>query len=632
MKKLIHILCQGETPFCLIQKQDDDEILLLSGTSLQFDRIKQIPRKKDVPSEDFTCDTISIIPFRQIRERGYTVHNSEEKIRTIEIDHQQKLNISQFLKNCPREIIHLEREIQYDSSEQEYIDIIEKVLQEEIGNGEGANFVIPRNGTGKMKNFSLAKALTIFSSLVENDYGTYWKFLFYDREKYFIGSTPERHLLVNNGDVKMNPISGTFRKEERHCKRSESKKGLLTFLNSQKEINELFMVVDEELKMMAKMCTKGGSIIGPILKEMSSLIHSEYLLSGKSDKDIFDLFIDSMFAATVVGSPVENSCRIIKHYSQSSRRYYGSAMMLVGRDVEGKDFLDAPITIRTVEIDTTGDFHFSVGATLVKDSAPEEELLETKIKSSALLSSILKPGKSTRSPRLMGKLYNDDEIVETLVSRNKDLSHFWFFNQDGIRHQKNAFSELSITIIHNEDDFSYMLRHMFTCMGISTTVISFTDYNFKQDTSDITLIGPGPGDPNNMKSGKIKIITGITQKLLSHRKPALFICLGHQILCRSLGFELYRKEKPLQGSQVKIDFFGREELAGFYNTFAARKPTDHSDYELSTITGTDELAAIRNDVFIGYQFHPESLLSKNGYVILQEAIIHLTGNSGSNPE
>ena len=98
----------------------------------------------------------------------------------------------------------------------------------------------------------------------------------------------------------MNPISGTFRKDRNWPSRKAFKADLLKFLTDQKEINELFMVVDEELKMMARMCDRGGAIVGPLLKEMSRLIHSEYLLAGESDKDIFELFTDSMFAATVV--------------------------------------------------------------------------------------------------------------------------------------------------------------------------------------------------------------------------------------------------------------------------------------------------------------------------------------------
>lgn len=623
MKQLLQTLCDGSKPFCIIQKQDSEDILIVTGESGRYRNIVDIPRKDGDTGGRCIYDTISVVPFCQIRERGYTVRDEGEEILTIAISTQHEVDAQEFLELLPSEEICLREDICYDTTEAEYSSIIEKIVNNEIGNGEGANFVVPRNATGRIGDFSVSRGLTIFKSLLENDYGTYWKFIFYDTDRFFIGSTPERHLYVKGGRVKMNPISGTFRKDRNWEKRKAFKKDLLHFLNDQKEINELFMVVDEELKMMAKMCDRGGAIVGPLLKEMSKLIHSEYLLAGESDKDIFELFTDSMFAATVVGSPVENACNIIAKYADSSRRYYGSAMMLVGRDENGEDFLDSPITIRTAEIDTAGKMHLSVGATLVKDSVPTEEVLETRAKSAGILASITEPHRKCSGEPLLTRLYNDDEIIETLVQRNQNLSNFWFFRQEGRGLANSSGERIRITIIHNEDDFVYMLRHMFTCMGIAVSVVRFSEYDITRDTSDITLLGPGPGNPNEQEVEKIAINTAIAKELVRRKKPSLFICLGHQILCKSLGFKVNRKDKPLQGSQVKINLFGRDELVGFYNTFAPQLPENPVQMEISSIPETDELIALRSQNLVSYQFHPESLLTKNGFNILQESIEHL---------
>ena len=516
----------------------------------------------------------------------------------------------------------MREDIRYDTTEEEYAEIIRDIIAHEIGNGEGANFVIPRNARGIIDNFSLAHALTIFKSLLQNDYGTYWKFLFYDGSTCFIGSTPERHLLVEGGRVKMNPISGTFRKGNTSPRRSQFKMDLMRFITDRKEIGELFMVVDEELKMMARMCRQGGAIVGPLLKEMSRLIHSEYLLSGTSDKDIFDLFIDSMFAATVVGSPVENACRIIEKYSKTSRRYYGSAMMLVGRDEQGRDFLDSPITIRTAEIAMDGTLHLSVGATLVKDSIPEEEVRETQAKGAAVLSSITGSHQPVCEP-MLPKIANDDEIAETLAERNQYLSSFWFFRQDHHASAQRNGDETRITLIDNEDDFIHMLSHIFTALGLKSTVVSYRDYDRAKDRGDITLVGPGPGNPNDTDSEKIRKNLAITEKLLAEKRKALFICLGHQILCRTLGLEIQRKISPFQGSQVKINLFGKEEMVGFYNTFAPRISPVMEDFEIAVIPELNEVIAIRGGHFAGFQFHPESILTRNGVTILKEAVDRL---------
>lgn len=630
MDTLLQQLYSGTTPFCLIQKQDSEEILILTGEATRCRRIDQIPRKNGATDGQWRYDTISVVPFCQIRERGFSVVDGGEDILTILVTSQQEVEAQAFVDLLPSETIELAEEISYDRSEEEYAAVIRNIVEREIGNGEGANFVVPRTGRGRIAGFSVAKALTVFRSLVENDYGTYWKFIFYDTDRFFIGSTPERHLYVQGGRVKMNPISGTFRKDRQWPGRRQFKADLLRFLGDQKEINELFMVVDEELKMMAKMCNRGGAIVGPLLKEMSQLIHSEYLLAGESDKDIFELFIDSMFAATVVGSPVENACTVIARHSGTSRRYYGSAMMLVGRDEQGADFLDSPITIRTVEIDRQGELQLSVGATLVRDSVPAEEVMETRAKGAAVFGSILSPGKKLSRPPLLPGLANDDEIIETLVQRNQNLSNFWFFKQEGRDLSVSGrCGAIRITIIHNEDDFVFMLRHMFSCMGIKVEVVRFDAYDFASDRGDITLLGPGPGNPNDNDCRKMTINRQIAQGLLDAGKSSLFICLGHQILCRQLGFEVRRKVQPLQGVQLRVDLFGREELVGFYNTFAPQAAPIDPALEQAVLPAGGELIGIRGARFVGFQFHPESLLTKNGYGILQETIGYLLGTSSA---
>ena len=116
----------------------------------------------------------------------------------------------------------------------------------------------------------------------------------------------------------MNPISGTFRvRPPGHgdALDRDLKPRLLEFLRDEKEIYELFMVVDEELKMMCDICHEGGQVLGPFLKPMTHLIHTEYLLAGRSRRDVREILRDTMYAATVTGSPVENACRLIKHTS-----------------------------------------------------------------------------------------------------------------------------------------------------------------------------------------------------------------------------------------------------------------------------------------------------------------------------
>ncbi|MBF0287172.1 MAG: chorismate-binding protein [SAR324 cluster bacterium] len=604
-----------EAPFAIIKKRIDEHALILEGDALKFDLLSDIPRKQGMDPKGEIFDTISMIPFCQLKERKFKVHDAGEKILSIQVRKHTKIATENLLQLLPQEQISFEKEIAYNYSCEEYEDIIRSIVEKEIGNGEGANFVIPRKGEATISNMSLEKVLGIYKNLLENEMGSYWKFVFFNGEKYFIGATPERHITVQGGQVKMNPISGTFRKKTNDISRIEFKKDFLEFLTNQKEINELFMVVDEELKMMARFCEQGGMIVGPLLKEMSKLIHTEYLLVGKSTHDIIKLLRDSMYAATVTGSPVENACNIIHKYENESRSYYASAIALIGRDAKGNDVLDSPITIRTVEIDPDGSLLLRVGATLVRDSTPSEEVKETVAKIGGMQENIENPPQTP--PRsVLSHFMGDDEVQIVLQQRNQYLSKFWFFNQEDYQ----IFSNYKITIIDNEDDFCLMMQHMINRMGATTQVIRFSSYNLNNDDSDLVIIGPGPGNPNDFANPKMKINLDLTQQLLQNKSPFLSVCLGQQILCKALGIEVIKKAQPFQGTQEKIDYFGQLERVGFYNTFVGKYHQTLEGVEISMDPDNQEIHALRAKQFIGLQFHAESILTQNGYDILKDAL------------
>lgn len=603
-------------PFAIIKRKEDDNFLFLEGNVAELDKLSDIPRKDDKGK----FHTLSIIPFSQIKERGFSAHDDGAKILCMEIETQTQYSAEDLFKILPNEQIALDGEVRYNYTEKEYTRLIKDVIENEIGNGEGANFVIPRKGEAKIKDFSANKALSIFRNLLKSEQGSYWTFLFFTGKQYFIGATPERHIAVKNKCVTMNPISGTFRKKGFIGDSKAFKKEFFKFLSDQKEINELFMVVDEELKMMADICENGGMIIGPLLKEMSQLIHTEYLLSGKSDKDIIDIFRRSMFAATVTGSPVENACRIIKKHETESRRYYASALALIGKDNKGGDVLDSPITIRTFEIDMNGNVLLRVGGTLVRDSIPELEVEETKSKIQAMLNCI--QNSRPRKPEMFLPKMGDD-VNKVLQKRNQKLSKFWFFNQQDENLIVPQIDGKKIIIIDNEDDFCFMLKHILKRMGGDVRVVRFSDYDFEKDSSDITVVGAGTGNPNEMDNEKMKIISGIISKLFASEKNFFAVCLGHQLVCKHLGIRVEKKKNPSQGITEKIFFNGKDEIAGFYNTFAGKYEGDIGGVEIGCDNETKEINSLKGKNFVSFQFHPESILTQNGYEILRDALVEI---------
>lgn len=634
---LSSFLTNIHSPFAFIRKGENPSCTFVSGPVSQLDRLDQIPRltrkkkKGQVASSSHneSFHTLNIIPYAQIKERGYKVHDDGCKILSMKVEHQKEISMNDLILETAGTgyDLSLEGTITYSTSDHEYKQIIQKIITQEIGNGEGANFVIPRKGMGKIKDFSLEKALQIFISILNNEVGAYLTYLVYDGERYFIGASPEKHLSIQKGRVKMNPISGTFRKKDQYKTIAKFKQEFLSFLHDEKEINELFMVVDEELKMMAQICTQGGMIIGPLLKEMSKLIHTEYILAGNSQRDIIDILRDSLFAATVMGGPLENAANIIYQYESEGRRYYSGAIALIGTDEHGDEFLDSPIMIRSFEIDAKGNLQFQVGATLVRDSDPAYELEETKRKISGIISSITAP--SQRPPQhLLDHLRNDEDIPEVLQMRNQHLSTFWFFQQADAGTHIPQLKGKKIIIIDNEDDFCFMQKHMFTRMGMQADVVRYSSFHFSDyQNYDLFVIGPGTGNPNDTTNPKMAKIHTITKQLFAHNKPFLSICLGHQVLCRVLGLKVKRKKETFQGVPKLIDFFGEPQIVGFYNTFAGfyTKTDAGKPISVSHDAQTGEVFALKHKEkkCISLQFHPESILTQGGYEVLVGVVLKL---------
>jgi 2-amino-4-deoxychorismate synthase len=142
----------------------------------------------------------------------------------------------------------------------------------------------------------------------------------------------------------------------------------------------------------------------------------------------------------------------------------------------------------------------------------------------------------------------------------------------------------------------------------------------------LVVLGPGPGDPTGRTDPKMVALRQVIQLLLHRRTPLLAVCLSHQLLAAELGLELRRRVVPNQGVQQTVDLFGRPEPVGFYNTFAARSaaarfPDPYGSGDVHVGRDRDgEVFALRGKHFASVQFHPESLLTRNGAAILSELL------------
>ncbi|MFB7983566.1 anthranilate synthase family protein [Streptomyces vinaceus] len=614
---LSRLLDESCPPFALLRRRtpgrDHDTVEVLIGPVHEAGRLAELPVR--------ALPTLALVPFRQIRERGFDVRDDGTPLSVLTAEEAYEVPLAQALAALPEHPVRVD-DGGFDVPDEEYAATVERVIRDEIGRGEGANFVIRRTYEGRIEGFGRADALALFRRLLVGERGAYWTYVVHTGDRTLVGASPEVHVRMSGGTVVMNPISGTYR----YPATGPTAESLLAFLGDRKETEELSMVVDEELKMMCTVGDMGGVVVGPRLKEMAHLAHTEYELRGRSSLDVREVLRETMFAATVTGSPVQNACRVIERYEAGGRGYYAGALALLGVDASGGQTLDSPILIRTADIAADGALRVPVGATLVRHSDPAGEVAETHAKAAGVLAAL---GVRPAAPRAAfegARLGEDPRVQAALAARRTDLAPFWLRMQE-----RPAAPAGHALVVDGEDTFTAMLAHVLRVTGLEVTVRRYDEPGLREAAlswAGPVVLGPGPGNPADAADPKMRMLRALAAELLAgHRHGLLGVCLGHELLAAELGLPLVRKAEPAQGAQTRIGFFGRQEVVGFYNTYtahcsdavAARLSQEGVEVSRDAVTG--EVHALRSAAFAGVQFHPESVLTLNGPALLRDLLL-----------
>ncbi len=185
-----------------------------------------------------------------------------------------------------------------------------------------------------------------------------------------------------------------------------------------------------------------------------------------------------------------------------------------------------------------------------------------------------------------------------------------------------------LLLIDNYDSFTWNLVQYFGALGQEVEVrrndeLTLTD--IEQLSPRFLVISPGPCTPNE---------AGISLDAITHfagKLPILGVCLGHQSLAQAFGARVVRARQVMHGKTSLIRHRGEGVFCGLkdplrvtrYHSLVVERETLPDCFEITAWSehadgSFDEIMGLRHKTLNieGVQFHPESILSEQGHLLL----------------
>jgi len=196
-----------------------------------------------------------------------------------------------------------------------------------------------------------------------------------------------------------------------------------------------------------------------------------------------------------------------------------------------------------------------------------------------------------------------------------------------------------LLMIDNYDSFTYNVVQYFAQLGVEVRVfkndaISCDEISRLQP--QFIVISPGPGTPDNA-GVSMQVIESFASKI-----PILGICLGHQCIGQVFGARVVRAKKVMHGKTSSIRHNGSGVFAALprtfevtrYHSLVLEKSSLPECFGLTAWTQSDgdepqEIMGIRHKEYAveGVQFHPESVLTEHGLLLLKNFLEQNSGKS-----
>ena len=182
-----------------------------------------------------------------------------------------------------------------------------------------------------------------------------------------------------------------------------------------------------------------------------------------------------------------------------------------------------------------------------------------------------------------------------------------------------------ILLIDNYDSFSYNLFQLVGTVNADIRVIRNDEMSCEEIEAlapSHIILSPGPGRPQD---------AGICEDVVRYfqgKIPILGVCLGHQAICEVYGGTVGYAKRLMHGKQSVARIRNESKLfAGLpekipvarYHSLALEEDTLPDALTVTAVTDDGEIMAVEHKEYpvYGVQFHPESILTPQGLMILK---------------
>lgn len=408
-----------------------------------------------------------------------------------------------------------------------------------------------------------------------------YEFLIQFGEEQLVGASPEMFVRVEGGRIETCPISGTARRTGDPMRDAENIRELLASL---KEESELTMCTDVDRNDKSRVSVPGSvNVIGRrLIESYAGVFHTVDHVESMLDEgmDALDAFLTHMWAVTVIGAPKKAAAQEIENTEKDARGWYGGAVGMISLNGD----INTGILIRTVHL-RNGIAEYPVGATLLYDSIPANEELETRQKATGFF----------------------NVMAETRGVKKKRATA-----------RQKAGEGVKLLLVDNDDCFIHTLANYARQTGaeVVTYRAGFPLEMIEQIKPDLILISPGPGRPADFG------VPDVVKHAVRAGVPVFGVCLGLQGIVEAFGGELGVLDYPMHGKPSVVKHRGVGVFEGLPEEFKVGRY--HSLYAIpERLPAVLEVTAESEDGIImgvrhrtlpveAVQFHPESLLTLEG--------------------